>query len=779
MEKFQTFRREVDDHFYVLDQLKLPLTIEEIRINTIEDAWRVIKDMNVRGAPLIAVVATQGLRNELFNKDFKSAEELRKYVLQSVEYLRTSRPTAVNLQNDTERVRQAVIDFNLQQNEDEITQLQQLKQQLFQLIDSFNQQYIDACRQMSILGVDAIIRDFEEKHPEKVGQNAKLKVLTICNTGKLATPGDGTALGIVRELHRRGRLERLYIAETRPYNQGARLTASEAVLDKLPATLITDSMAGFLMQQGNIDFVVAGADRVAKNGDTANKIGTYTFAVLAKHHNVNFYVALPTQTIDENTLRGADIHIEQRPKNELTHVMGVQIAPTEIEVWNPSFDVTPSFLIKRIFHEGGEYECDRTLGNWKQMDAESLKSSLISKYNIFSQAEESSLKVSEIGDGNLNLVFIVSSDLKQVIVKQALPYVRCVGPTWPFPLNRAFFENEALQFHNQVAPELIPKPLFFDKENSLIVMEYLAPPYIILRKGLIQRIKYPKLAKDIAIFSAKTHFYSSSLHLDNKTYREKVRFWSENTEMCTLTEQVIFSDPYVDSHYNKWTTPHLDEIVKTIKTGDDELIIAISELRHKFITAKEALIHGDLHTGSIMVTENETRVIDPEFAFYGPIGFDTGAFVANLFLNFFSQKQHESQANQISEYSQWLLDTTVTFYNQYEEEFLNIWNGKSNVQNGGDFPPNLINKNTNIKIAIQIKYLKNIFQDTLGFAAAKIIRRIIGIAHVEDLDSITNPDIRSKCEIAAIKFARSLMVNRSQFKNIQEVVDLAKVFYTQ
>lgn len=155
---------------------------------------------------------------------------------------------------------------------------------------------------------------------------------------------------------------------------------------------------------------------------------------------------------------------------------------------------------------------------------------------------------------------------------------------------------------------------------------------------MLLRKRYPQLAQDIAIFSARTHFFSSPIHLSNEKYRVNVAKWCENTEMSSLTEQVIFSDPYIDSHFNRWTTPQLDTLVSTFKTNDDELVLAIADLRHRFITAKEALIHGDLHTGSIMVSSESTKVIDPEFAFYGPIGFDLGAFIANLLLSFFSQK---------------------------------------------------------------------------------------------------------------------------------------------
>ena len=177
--------------------------------------------------------------------------------------------------------------------------------------------------------------------------------MTHCNTGSLATSGYGTALGVIRSLSSQKKLKEAFATETRPYNQGARLTAFELVFEKIPATLITDSMVSFLMKTKTIHAVVVGADRVALNGDTANKIGTYQIAVAAAFHKIPFYVAAPTTSIDLNIKTGDEIHIEERPKHEVTHIQNIQIAPSEINVWNPSFDVTPANLITGIITEHG------------------------------------------------------------------------------------------------------------------------------------------------------------------------------------------------------------------------------------------------------------------------------------------------------------------------------------------------------------------------------------------------------------------------------------------
>jgi len=202
---------------------------------------------------------------------------------------------------------------------------------------------ISGNRQMGEFGANAILSD----------KSKKVKILTHCNTGSLATGGFGTALGVIRTIYAKDRLEHAFCTETRPYNQGARLTAFELVYDKIPATLVTDSMVSALLKQKGIDAIVVGADRITANGDTANKIGTYQVAITAKFHGVPFYVAAPTTSIDVKLANGSLIPIEERPKNELTHIQGIEIAASGIGVWNPGFDVTPASLITGIITEVG------------------------------------------------------------------------------------------------------------------------------------------------------------------------------------------------------------------------------------------------------------------------------------------------------------------------------------------------------------------------------------------------------------------------------------------
>ena len=254
--------------------------------------------------------------------------------------------------------------------------------------------------------------------------------------------------------------------------------------------------------------------------------------------------------------------------------------------------------------------------------------------------ESSGWRIREVGDGNLNLVFIVEGERDSVVVKQALPYVRLVGESWPLPLERSWFEYSALTEQARHAPGLTPEVFHFDRAQAMIVMEYLRP-HVIMRKGLIGGIRYPRFAGDIAEFLAATLFNTSALAGTAATHKARVELFAPNTALCKITEDLVFTDPYREAPLNRWTRPWLDAEKQAFER-DSALKVAAQALKLKFMTSAEALIHGDLHTGSIMVTGEDTRVIDPEFAFIGPMGFDVGAVIGNLLLAYFAQGGHEA-----------------------------------------------------------------------------------------------------------------------------------------
>ncbi|KAI0891715.1 methylthioribose-1-phosphate isomerase [Annulohypoxylon nitens] len=347
----------------VLDQLKLPHEHHYDEVSTSEEAFDSIKSMRVRGAPAIAIVAALGHGVELHNGSCKatSSEETISYIDSRLDYLKQSRPTAVDLTNAITHLKNTIRSVEATGR------------------DAIIAVYIDAAEEIFRKDTETNLSIGEhgskwllENAPTKSAEG-KVSVLTHCNTGSLATSGHGTALGIIRSLYSGGHLHHAFCTETRPYNQGSRLTAFELVYEGIPSTLITDSMAGALFAtkkaENNIAAVIVGADRVVRNGDTANKIGTYSLAVLAKYHGLKFIVAAPTTSIDLQTETGAGIKIEERKPEELTQISGavvgndgkVDVSRTErvatahqgIAVWNPAFDVTPAELIDAVVTERG------------------------------------------------------------------------------------------------------------------------------------------------------------------------------------------------------------------------------------------------------------------------------------------------------------------------------------------------------------------------------------------------------------------------------------------
>eukprot|EP01041_Mallomonas_annulata_P001075 gene1075-2104_t len=788
----------------VIDQLKLPLELEYISVDTVEDAWNVIRKMQVRGAPLIAIVAALGLAVDVNLKmsGFDSAKSAADYLLTSIQYLRTSRPTAVNLFVAT----------------DELSALiQSLIAAEGATVSSICEGYIIAAEKMLAddLATNKAMGDNGARRILELVNRDKVRVLTICNTGSLATAGYGTALGVVRSLHAQGKLEHIYACETRPYNQGARLTAFEIVEDGLPGTLITDSMASALMAVKGVDCVIVGADRVAANGDTANKIGTYQLAITAKYHKVPFFAAVPTTTLDLSIPSGDRIPIEERPADELTSIFGRRIAPEGIAVWNPSFDVTPCALIKGIITEVGVAEASEDSKDGV-IDMPSFLKTRVSGRSLegaavpapsptgFVKMEQSDialfisshpqlrtrvgckagtdgvadLSIDEVGDGNINFVYIVRGPIGVVVVKQALPFVRCVGESWPLTVDRIGFETAALVQQRALSREFVPEVFYFDAVRALLVMEFVPPPNLILRKTFSEGQRISTFARDTGLFAARTLLGSSALVLSGGDFRLKVSTWSKNTSLCAISEQVIFTDPYYKAQYNKWTTPQLDDFVIGIQS-DLKLKLAISALKARFLGCTQALLHGDLHTGSVMASEGSTFVIDPEFAFYGPMGFDIGAFICNMLLAYFAQSARHGDG-----YAEWLLQQTLSFHSSFTTEFLKLWTEAAAQGKGELYGAGVLVGPSDLDAA-QKEYMAELWRDTLGFAGAKMIRRIVGLAHVADLEEIVDADLRSKCEKRALLLARTLVFasqetgDRVTIPSIEVLLQLAREQYAQ
>jgi methylthioribose-1-phosphate isomerase len=322
------------DAVVMIDQRKLPGQEVYVRCKTAQEVARAIKTMVIRGAPAIGVAAAMGLalgmRRSKAQGTKQFAVEFNKLCL----LMAATRPTAVNLFWAIDRMKRS---FGNGVREGQ--SVDELKDRFEREARAIHDEDVESCKAMGRFGADVV--------PEKA------RILTHCNAGALATAGYGTALGVIRAAAAQGKVVQVFADETRPFLQGARLTAWELLRDHVPTTVITESMAGPLMRKGDVDFVVVGADRIAANGDVANKIGTYTVAMMAHAHNVPFYVAAPLSTIDLATPDGDHIPIEQRSAREITHLGSTRLAPEGAGIWNPAFDVTPARLIAGIITEKG------------------------------------------------------------------------------------------------------------------------------------------------------------------------------------------------------------------------------------------------------------------------------------------------------------------------------------------------------------------------------------------------------------------------------------------
>jgi 5-methylthioribose kinase len=377
-------------------------------------------------------------------------------------------------------------------------------------------------------------------------------------------------------------------------------------------------------------------------------------------------------------------------------------------------------------------------------------------------------RVREVGDGNLNLVFIVEGELGSVCLKQALPYVRAAGPSWPMSLERAYFENA---YYRAVAPFVgarIPRIYHYVPALYCTLMERLAP-HIILRRGLIAGQRYPNLALHMGEYVAQTSFFTSDLARPFEAKLQAVAQFAANEALVRVSVDLIFIDPYLVSERNHHTSPQLDAIAADIRR-DGPLKVAAARCAEKFLNYPQALLHGDLHSGSVMVSGEDTRVIDPEFAFYGPIGFDLGAFFGNLLLSWYSQPGHAGPNDDRIAYQAWILEQARVFWEAFRRRFLASW-----VQhaNGDAFAAAMFSAaedHSDLQAARQ-QYVESIFADMLGFGACKMIRRILGFAHVIDFDLIPDAVLRGRCEAKALAFARRLLTHPQQFPSIDAVLE--------
>ncbi len=379
--------------------------------------------------------------------------------------------------------------------------------------------------------------------------------------------------------------------------------------------------------------------------------------------------------------------------------------------------------------------------------------------------------VREVGDGNLNLVFIVEGSAGSVIVKQALPYVRLVGESWPLPLSRAFYEYHALTRQNDRDPGRVPEVLHFDETQALIVMERLTP-HIILREQMMAGRRVADLGPTLGRFCARTAFRGSDLSMKAAQKKADVALFAGNAALCDITEQLVFTDPYFDAELNRHTAPQLDAVVAELR-ADQALKIEAQHLKSAFAARAETLCHGDLHAGSVMVTENDARVIDPEFAFCAPMGFDIGMMLGNYLMAFHAMPGHIADKDACRAYQAWVLDTLHSTWSAFCAEFAHLWRTE---RTGMLYPPALYEDqgHHDAAEAALAQVLGQLQSDLLGFAGVEMHRRILGLAHIAEFERIENDDLRSRLEERSLRLGRALVLGRNRIAGMDQVIAMAQ-----
>lgn len=367
--------------------------------------------------------------------------------------------------------------------------------------------------------------------------------------------------------------------------------------------------------------------------------------------------------------------------------------------------------------------------------------------NFFDSGQ--TLSAYEFGDGNLNLVFRITDEQNNsVILKQALPYARCVGESWPLTLDRARIEAQVLLNHGAICPTYTANVLHYSEIQALTILEDLGNLQI-LRTAQNNAEQFPKLAQHVATYLSHTGFYNSDFYLTAQTKKALVSQFT-NPELCQITEDLFFSDPYIEHERNNYPKQLQNEVDAIQK--NNALKLEIAKLKANFLSNPQTLLHGDMHSGSIFVDCNNTKMIDPEFGFFGPIGFDIGSFIGNLLLNYCAQAGHIEDFVARRNYQTHLLSCIVDTYSLFEQQWLELIRTKTLDES---LAP----------VGYAQYFMKNVLQDAAGYCGAELIRRTIGLAHVSDIDSISDDNARLTVQKQTLALGEQLILNAQTCNN--------------
>ena len=364
------------------------------------------------------------------------------------------------------------------------------------------------------------------------------------------------------------------------------------------------------------------------------------------------------------------------------------------------------------------------------------------------------VEAQEVGDGNLNLVFKIfdTRGVSRIIVKQALPYVRCVGESWPLTLDRARLEAQTLVEHYKHAPQHTVNILHYDPELAVMVMEDLSD-HRIWRGELINNIYYPQAARQLGEYLAQTLFHTSDFYLHPHAKKAQVAQFI-NPEMCEITEDLFFNDPYQIHERNNYPAA-LEADVEALRQ-DNQLKLAVASLKHRFFSHAEALLHGDIHSGSIFVAEGSLKAIDAEFGYFGPIGFDIGTAIGNLLLNYCGLPGHLGIRDAAAAREQRLIDIQQ-LWSTFAERFQAL--AREQTRDAALNQPGYASE-----------FLKKVWTDAVGFCGTELIRRSVGLSHVADIDTINDEEMRHECLRHAITLGKVLIVIAPRIDSVEELV---------
>ncbi len=383
-----------------------------------------------------------------------------------------------------------------------------------------------------------------------------------------------------------------------------------------------------------------------------------------------------------------------------------------------------------------------------ELNAESVVSYVKSKLDFFQT--DGPFTCSEIGDGNLNLVFriVEKSTEKSLIVKQSVPYVRVAGESWPLDVQRGIMESGALTKEAELVPDLVPKLYFYDEDMCCMVMEDLSD-YTIMRYALMEYNQYPHFAEAISDFMVKTLLLTSDVVMEHKEKKGLVKQFI-NPELCEITEDLVYTEPLFEGFRNNIEESivqfHKKEIV-----ADEALRLEAAKLKFSFMNNAQALLHGDLHTGSIFINSHSVKVIDPEFVFYGPMAYDIGCIIANLIMNYLSTKWSCKDVTLRKKHMDYLSATIEQVVDQTKTQFLSLWD---------KVVTDPMAKTPGFKEC----YIEQVFEESAGVVGLEMLRRTVGFAHVADLDKIEDDKSRYEAKIENLKLAKKFILRRSEIR---------------